>query len=49
MSVGVSAAKETIRTLRRGGSVILVADRDIQGTGIEVPFFGSPARMPTAG
>jgi len=47
MSVGLAAAKEAIRTLRRGGSVIIVADRDIQGTGVEATFFGRMTRMPT--
>ena len=32
--------------LRNGGLVALVADRDLSNAGIEVDFFGAPARMP---
>jgi lauroyl/myristoyl acyltransferase len=32
--------------LRSGGGVCLVADRDLSRHGIEVDFFGEPARMP---
>jgi lauroyl/myristoyl acyltransferase len=32
--------------LRSGGGVCLVADRDLSRHGIEVDFFGGPARMP---
>ncbi len=35
-----------MRALRRGESVGLVADRDLTGTGIMVPFFGHPAPIP---
>lgn len=34
------------RRLRAGGLVCLVADRDLTGTGVEVPFFGETIRMP---
>jgi phosphatidylinositol dimannoside acyltransferase len=34
------------RRLRAGRAVCLVADRDLTEHGIEVDFFGSPARMP---
>ncbi|MQA85406.1 MAG: phosphatidylinositol mannoside acyltransferase [Streptosporangiales bacterium] len=34
------------RRLRSGGLVCLVADRDITASGVEVEFFGEPARMP---
>jgi KDO2-lipid IV(A) lauroyltransferase len=40
------ARRELLATLRRGESVGLVADRDISGGGIEVPFFGAPAPLP---
>lgn len=40
------ARRELAAALERGGSVGLVADRDISGGGIEVPFFGSPAPLP---
>jgi len=32
--------------LRKGGLVALVADRDLSNAGIQVEFFGAPARMP---
>jgi phosphatidylinositol dimannoside acyltransferase len=32
--------------LRTGGTVCLIADRDLSVTGVEVDFFGEPARMP---
>jgi KDO2-lipid IV(A) lauroyltransferase len=32
--------------LRGGGALCLLADRDLTPTGIEVDFFGAPARMP---
>jgi KDO2-lipid IV(A) lauroyltransferase len=34
------------RRLRDGGLVCLLADRDINGTGLEVDFFGERARVP---
>jgi KDO2-lipid IV(A) lauroyltransferase len=40
------ARRELLAALRAGGSVGLVADRDISGGGIEVPLFGHPARLP---
>ncbi|MGW9346691.1 phosphatidylinositol mannoside acyltransferase [Nocardiopsis flavescens] len=35
------------RRLRGGGLVCLLADRDINGTGVEVELFGEAARVPT--
>jgi phosphatidylinositol dimannoside acyltransferase len=32
--------------LRAGGTLCLLGDRDLTSTGIEVDFFGAPARMP---
>jgi KDO2-lipid IV(A) lauroyltransferase len=34
------------RRLRAGKAICLVADRDLSGTGVEVAFFGRPARLP---
>ncbi|GAA0478889.1 phosphatidylinositol mannoside acyltransferase [Streptomyces olivaceiscleroticus] len=34
------------RRLRAGGLICLVADRDLSASGIEVKFFGEPAKMP---
>jgi KDO2-lipid IV(A) lauroyltransferase len=47
MTVGLNAGKEALRTLRRGGAVLIAVDRDIQGHGISVDYFSAPARMPT--
>ncbi len=43
---GGSAFGTLARRLRDGGLVCLVADRDLSSSGVEVDFFGSPARMP---
>lgn len=40
-----NARRTLLAALRRGESVGLVNDRDISGSGIPVPFFGSPAPM----
>jgi KDO2-lipid IV(A) lauroyltransferase len=40
------ARRELMKELRNGESVGLVADRDITGGGMEIPFFGSPAPLP---
>jgi KDO2-lipid IV(A) lauroyltransferase len=45
--IGFDGLKEAMRTLRRGQAVLLVVDRDIQGRGVEVPFFGATTRMPS--
>jgi KDO2-lipid IV(A) lauroyltransferase len=39
--------RRAIRHLRRGGTLAVLIDRDIQHTGILVPFLGAPARIPT--
>ncbi len=44
--LGPSAARELLSTVRRGGFVALLADRDLVGDGIEVDFFGERARIP---
>ncbi|MCX5016404.1 phosphatidylinositol mannoside acyltransferase [Streptomyces sp. NBC_00555] len=43
---GGAAFGTLARRLRSGGMVCLVADRDLSASGVEVDFFGSPARMP---
>jgi len=43
---GVAGGRAALRTLRRGGVVLLAVDRDIQGHGLEVQYFDAPARMP---
>ncbi len=45
--IPVAGARTTLlRELRAGRSVGLVADRDLTGRGVVVPFFGHPARLP---
>jgi lauroyl/myristoyl acyltransferase len=43
---GAGAFGTMARRLRGGGIVCLVVDRDLTETGIDVEFFGRPARMP---
>jgi KDO2-lipid IV(A) lauroyltransferase len=43
---GPAGLRAMLATLRRGEPLVLVGDRDITGTGIAVPFFGWPARLP---
>ena len=40
------ARRALLRAIRRGESVGMVADRDIMGNGLPVPFFGHPAPIP---
>jgi KDO2-lipid IV(A) lauroyltransferase len=44
--VGFSTMKEALRRLRKGGAVGIIFDRDIQGTGRPLPFFGREAILP---
>jgi phosphatidylinositol dimannoside acyltransferase len=41
-----SSGSSVISTLRRGGLVGLLSDRDLPGTGVEVEFFGETTTMP---
>lgn len=45
--VGFAGVKRAIQTLRRGGVVALMGDRDIEGPKASLPFFGEEAMMPT--
>lgn len=45
--ISLSTIKLAIRILKAGGAVAILADRDVQHTGICVQFCGAPARMPT--
>jgi len=45
--VGPSALRRVITALKAGELVGIVGDRDVQGTGMAVPFFGAPANLPT--
>jgi KDO2-lipid IV(A) lauroyltransferase len=47
LPVGVSGVKHMIRTIRGGGAIALMGDRDIEGPRMLLPFFGRPAWMPT--
>jgi lauroyl/myristoyl acyltransferase len=40
------AFRDLHAALRDGQVVVMLADRDVLGTGVEVPFFGAPARLP---
>ena len=42
----VDEALRAIRHLRRNAILVVGADRDMTKTGVLVPFFGSPARLP---
>ncbi len=44
--LGPSAGAEISRTLREGKVVCLLCDRDIEGNGLEVEFFGERTTMP---
>ncbi len=41
------ALRALLTGLRRGEVVLLAVDRDVLGTGVVVPLFGAPARLPT--
>jgi KDO2-lipid IV(A) lauroyltransferase len=41
-----AARRELLAALKRGDPAGLIADRDIGGGGIAVPFFGTPASLP---
>lgn len=45
-ALGPTLMSELARSLARNEIVCLLVDRDIGGSGIEVPFFGRPARLP---
>jgi lauroyl/myristoyl acyltransferase len=44
-----SGLRELFGALRRNEVIVMPADRDIQGNGELVPFFGEPARLPAGG
>lgn len=47
MPVGIPGVKALIRTIREGGAVALMGDRDIEGPKMRLPFFGKETWMPT--
>lgn len=46
LPVGPKAVRELLRALHRGEVAAVVADRDPQGRGVEVTYFGEKARLP---
>jgi lauroyl/myristoyl acyltransferase len=44
--LGAGSSAEVVRTLRAGGLVGLVCDRDLAGNGVPVEFFGETTTMP---
>lgn len=46
LPVSLASVKTVIRTVKGGGVVALLFDRDIEGKSIRVPFCGTPARVP---
>lgn len=46
LPLGPRSTEQLIATLRAGGLVGLVADRDLVGTGVEVSFFGEKTTLP---
>jgi lauroyl/myristoyl acyltransferase len=44
--VDMMGLKECLKTLRRGGIVTIVCDRDLQGNGIKTLFFGEETTFP---
>ncbi|MDP2673531.1 MAG: lysophospholipid acyltransferase family protein [Dehalococcoidia bacterium] len=44
--VGFASVKQAIKTIRAGGVVALMGDRDIEGPRASLPFFGEEALMP---
>lgn len=45
--VSVGNVKRVMRTLKQGGVVVLMGDRDIEGPKLRVPFMGEETWMPT--
>jgi KDO2-lipid IV(A) lauroyltransferase len=46
-AVGVGSVKRVLKTLKRGGVVVLMGDRDIKGPRQKLPFLGCDTWMPT--
>jgi KDO2-lipid IV(A) lauroyltransferase len=46
LPLSAAALRELLTTLRRGGLVALVTDRDVTGSGPMIDFFGQPTRFP---
>jgi lauroyl/myristoyl acyltransferase len=48
ITVGRESVRDVIGALRRNELVGIVSDRDVAGSGRELPFFGAPTRVTTA-
>ena len=46
LPVDMRGMKECLKSLLRGGTVTIVCDRDMQGTGVKTPFFGKETSFP---
>jgi len=46
LPVSIGSIKVVLRSIKAGGVVGLMCDRDIEGTSIRVPFCGTPASVP---
>jgi KDO2-lipid IV(A) lauroyltransferase len=46
LPVGIGSIKTVLRTIKAGGVVGLMCDRDIEGRSIRVPFCGTPTSVP---
>ena len=44
--IGAAAMREVFKHLRSGGAIAIAIDRDLSGTGTQIPFFGAPAPIP---
>ncbi|PZR79361.1 MAG: hypothetical protein DLM65_10975 [Candidatus Aeolococcus gillhamiae] len=44
--IGAAAMREVFKHLRGGGAIAIAIDRDLSGTGTQMPFFGAPAPIP---
>jgi KDO2-lipid IV(A) lauroyltransferase len=47
LPVSMGAMKDSLQTLRRGGAVVIVCDRDVQGSGVSIKFFGEETPLPS--
>ncbi len=45
--IGFAGVKRAVQTLRDGGVIALMGDRDIEGPKVRLPFFGEETMMPT--
>ena len=46
LPVSTGALRESLQILRHGGTIGIVCDRDIQGNGLKVNFFGGETSLP---